>query len=243
MNGGLRKTGLVAELTLTGFTRERGFWATVIVACLAAGLGWWWRDITFGDEPGRFVFTFGQSVQSVGVLILAIVMMGQLNARQASTGHPEVLRARGVSSLIVVAGEVLAVFVGGSAVVLGVMLVVGGYALPGGELMVGSGMHWVKGAVVVALGRWFSAFGRSLFFVMVATALVTAVGHLKTWTETLGGLGWWLTRPIPNLSWLGQAGYSSGNFDVNASLGALGYAAGYIMIFMFWAANAEGRRE
>jgi hypothetical protein len=231
MNGGLRKTGLVAELTLTGFTRERGFWATVIVACLAAGLGWWWRDITFGDEPGRFVFTFGQSVQSVGVLILAIVMMGQLNARQASTGHPEVLRARGVSSLIVVAGEVLAVFVGGSAVVLGVMLVVG------------SGMHWVKGAVVVALGRWFSAFGRSLFFVMVATALVTAVGHLKTWTETLGGLGWWLTRPIPNLSWLGQAGYSSGNFDVNASLGALGYAAGYIMIFMFWAANAEGRRE
>lgn len=249
MNGGLRKIGLVAGLTVSGFTRDRGFWAIVIVACLAAGLGWWWRDINFGGEPGRFVFTFGQSVQSVGGMILAILMIGQLKARQTSTGQAEVLWARGVSPAIVVAGEVLAlaallaIFIGGSAVVLGMVLVFGGYSFPGGELVVSSGMQGVKGAVVLALGRWFSAFGRSLFFVMMATVLLTVVGHLKTWTETLGGLGWWLTRPIPNLSWLGQAGYSSGHFDVNDALGAAGYAAGYLMIFLFLAAKAEGRRE
>ncbi|MDB4473372.1 hypothetical protein N9023_00050 [Opitutaceae bacterium] len=249
MTVGLRKVGLVAGLTASGFTRDRGFWTAVIVACLAAGLGGWWRDINFGSEPGRFVFTFGLSVQSLGVIILAIVMIGQLKARQTSTGHAEVLWARGVLPSIVVAGEVLglvvllAVFVGGSAIVLGIVLVAGGNSPNGGELVIASGMQWVKGAVVVALGRWCSAFGRSLFFVMVATALFSVVGHLKTWTETLGGLGWWFTRPIPNLSWLGQSGYSSGHFDVVAALGTLGYAAGYIMIFLFLAAKAEGRRE
>ena len=40
MSGALKKIGLVAQLTVSGFTRERGFWLTMFVACSTSGLGW-----------------------------------------------------------------------------------------------------------------------------------------------------------------------------------------------------------
>lgn len=245
----LEKVGLVANLTLRGFTRERGFWVMMAAAILSSALGWWWRDINFGGEPGRFVLSFGLSIQSVGAIVLAIVMVGQLKARQLHSGHLEVLLARGTAPSIVVAGEVLgvlalvAVFIGGCAGGLGIALVVGGYSPPWSELIVSSSMQVMKVVVILAFCRWFSAFGRSLFFIMMASALLTVVGHVKTWTETLGGMGWWLTRPVPNLSWLGGAGISPAGFDAGEALRALVYTAGYLVIFLVLASKAEARRE
>ncbi|MBT5902926.1 MAG: hypothetical protein HOH58_12550, partial [Opitutaceae bacterium] len=131
----------------------------------------------------------------------------------------------------------------GCAAVLAALLLLGEYTPGWAELIVVSGMQLLKAGVIVALGRWLSAFGRSLIFVMVAAALLTVVGHLKTWTETLGGLGWWLTRPIPNLSWLGEAGYQQGIFDAADVMRALIYASGYMLVFLMLAAKAETRRE
>lgn len=249
MTSWCRKVVLMTEFTVRALLRERVVVAVLALAILSATGSWWWRDFNFGEQEGRFLLNFGFSVQALGAIVLAIAGVGQLATKHRESGLLPVLLGRGIAPSAIVTGEVLGVvtlvgvFVVGTAVVMAGLLAMTGWAIPIRELAIVSIVQVIKSLVIVGFTRWFSAISQNLLFIVVASSLFTVIGHLKPWTDSLGGLAWVLTRPVPNLAWLGEAGWSGSLVDGTAALVALGYAVMFTMGFIIFSARFLSRNE
>lgn len=243
-----RKVALMIEFTVRGLMREPMVIVVLVLAILSAAGGWWWRDFDFGENEGRFLLNFGLSVQALGSMVFAISAIGQLAANQRDSAYFPVLIGRGVSCSVIVAGEVIGtlvlvgVYVVGCAAIITALLWTTGWNLSANELFIVSTMHLLKAGVVISFARWFSSYSGNLLFVVMAASLLAVIGHLKPWTESLGGLGWVLTRPVPNLAWLSGAGWSGSNIDLGSAAAAILYAAGFMVIFIYLGSRSINRR-
>lgn len=234
---------LVAWSISYGMRDARMGWCLGLFMLAAMG-GWWWRDLNFGHEENRFLLNYGLSVQAFGAALLAITGTLHLAMSIERDGTLPVMLARGISSRLVIAGNIVGVamwvgvLVTVTALATAVALRCSGHAIPYAELG-GAGLAQViKALVIIAFTRWFSSYGNGAMFVVSAASLLALVGHLKPWTLDLGGMAWLLTRPVPNLAWLGAVGQDAVNLG-----GAVFYALGYVVVLGMLAARSLRRGE
>ena len=247
MTSWCRKVALMIEFTIRGLMRERMVIVVLVLAILSAAGGWWWRDFNFGENEGRFLLNFGLSVQALGAMVFAVSAIDQLAASRRDSGYFPVLIGRGISYSVIVAGEVIGtlllvgVFVVGSAMVIAAILWATGWNVPANELFIVSTMHMMKAGVVISFARWFSSYSGNILFIVMAASLLAVIGHLKPCTESVGGLGWVLTRPVPNLAWLSGAGWNGSNLELGSAAAAIFYATGFIVIFIYLGSRSINR--
>ena len=239
----------VARTTVCGFLRESRLGGMLVLAMLASAAGWWWRDFNFGSEEGRFLLNFGLSVQAVGSVVIAVAGVLAVVWREREDGLGQMMQAHGLSGTAVVFGQwvgiwlVSFVFVIGSAGVIAAMLRIAGHEVPTAQLIWAAVLHGAKGGVVIAFTLWFAGYARSMVFVVLAAGLMTALGHLKSLANEIDGLGWWLSRPVPDLSLLGGGRWMEQGMPMLTGVSHLTYALGYLLIFGWLAARSYSRRE
>ena len=123
------------------------------------------------------------------------------------------------------------------------MLGFAGHEVPISVLGWGAALHLAKSGVVIAYTLWFAGYGRNIVFVALAAGLMTTLGHLKSLANEVDGLGWWLSRPVPDLGQMGVGSWIGPGLPLGSGLGILSYALGYVLIFGWLAARSYSRRE
>ena len=243
----MRTMYLVARTTFLEFWRQPLVLVAMVLAVMATGGGWWWRDFNFGETEARFLINFGLGVQGLVGVLLCTVGAAQTWSRELEQNTATVLKTLGVSPLSMVGGKVMGVW-GLSLVYLAVstawlVLLIGGRAddqwwrmLVEGELRLGTMF-----VLVASCASWFATYGKSMMFVVLTSWLFMVVGNLH---GLIGESGFLLRYIVPDLRWLGP-----GSADrVDESFVALmaprvAYAAAYTGAFVGLAAWGWSRRE
>lgn len=213
----LYRVRLVAMHTLTEALRLR---LAGLLAVLGVGLvlmAWWLREFNFGAAELKFIADFG--LGAIGLLgtLLAALAMAQLVFDDLENGFAACVLAKAVRRWEYLSGRLvgvialLALYVAGLAVVLGVVIGVresqlGAAFVPLPVFLQACALVWLKITLVAAMTLLVCSYADSALFASCAGLLLAAIAHLRSFAEPASWLGW--LRVWPNL----------GLFEVDALL-------------------------
>lgn len=246
----MRDSLLITRLTFGELGRQPAVLVMMGLAVFATSGGWWWRDFNFGDNESQFLLNFAGGVQGLFVALLCITGIAHTWAQEFERHTLSILRTRGVNPLSLVVGKTLGVSLMGMVflVLSSVWLVITLRA----EVSV---MEWQRFAIDVCLrggkmmlvatcATWFATYGKSLAFVVLASASLVVLGNLHGMIDGEGIGGRLLKLIVPDLRWVDSA-YSVYGLPVDLSAwgGRFAYVLIYATVFTGLAAWSLSRHE
>ncbi|GAB5562123.1 MAG: hypothetical protein SynsKO_37700 [Synoicihabitans sp.] len=245
----LNQVGQLAAVTWKSFARDRMAWGALGAATVLTGSGGWWLDFNFGSDVGRFLLNYSLSVQALVTIVIAIVSMVQVSAAERSEGTLRLAMAHGIRPSAWVWGQMIGigrwigVYLISSTLAIGIAFQAAGIQVPWPTLVDGGLSHLAVGGVVISFTRWFASYLSHIAVVSVAAGLFAGLGYLKPLVEESGGLGWWMSRPIPNLVWMGESAMMGSGWNLSHGLIAVLYALAFAVVFLALSARSLSRRE
>lgn len=243
--GWLERVRWIAVNTVTEVVRQKSLWIFGVIAGVAVGGGWWWRDFRFGTEEGRFLMDFGHAAQSLVAVGAAVVLTAQGFGQDRSSGAVAVLLAGPVAVSEYLWGKLAGIWciVVTYAAVSSCGLVIG--LRWSGWVSVGDTEIWhlfglgARLAVVISLTAWFASYGRSLSFVILAAFFGVGLGQLRFLID--GDQRWlsWMVRVVPDWPSFGGSVLE----DWSGRGGVLGYALIYGLSYAMLATWGLRARE
>jgi len=197
----------------------------------------WLREFDFGAAELKFIADFG--LGAIGLLgtLLAALATAQLVFDDLDNGFAACVLAKAVRRWEYVGGRLagvlalLALFVAGLALVLGVVIGVreaqlGAGFVPLPVFLQACALVWLKVTLVAAMTLLVCSYAGSALFASCAGLLLAAIAHLRAFADHASWLGW--LRVWPNL----------GLFDVDSLLssGQGLTAAGLLALGAYWLA-------
>lgn len=196
-----RRLRLVAGQTLSEALRLRlaVLFAALGIALVLMALGL--REFNFGAAELKFIADFG--LGAIGLLgtLLAVLAMAQLVFPDLENGFAACVLAKAVHRWEYLGGRfagvaaLLALFVAGLTLVLGALIGVreaqlGAAFVPLPVLLQASALVWLKTTLVAAMTLFVCSYAGSALFASCAGLLLAAIGHLRSFSDNAGWLGW-----------------------------------------------------
>ncbi len=181
-------------------------------------------------------------MQALGTVLLGLFSTLHVTTLERQEGTLAAVRVRDAPGLVWVTGQlgglwvICALFSIGSGAAIGITLWASGVGISPGGLVVAA-------LVIAAYVRWFASYLENVVTAGIAGGLFSMLGFLKPWADEISGLGWWLSRPVPNLGWISEVGRSCFIIDFTSLPLVVPYAVVVFIIFALLSARAIQRHE
>jgi hypothetical protein len=249
-----RRLALVARQTLTEALRLQlaGIFVALGIASVLMAL--WLREFNFGAGELKFIADFGLGATSLLGTLLAALAMAQLIFDDLESGFAACVLTKAVRRWEYLGGRLagvvalLALFVAGQGLVLGVMIAVresqlGAAFVPLPVFLQATALVWLKVSLVAAMTLLVCSYAGSALFSAWTGLMLAALAHLRAFADHASWLGW--LRIWPNLGLFDvDPLLSSGHGLAWSALLSLGaYWLGFTMLFTGLAAYVFKHRE
>jgi len=249
-----RRVALVARQTLAEALRLHLAGLFVVLGIASVLMVLWLREFNFGAGELKFIADFGLGATGLLGMLLSALATAQLFFDDLESGFAACVLTKTVRRWEYLAGRLagvmalLALFVAGQALVLGIMISVreaqvGAAFVPLAVFLQATALVWLKVSLVAAMTLLVCSYAGSALFAAWAGLMLAAVAHLRSFTDQASWLGW--LRIWPNLGLFDvDPLLSSGHgltWDGLLALGA--YWLAFTVLFTGLAAYVFKRRE